>query len=105
VTAASGRGRPWRVLRAQVLAEEEFCQLCGAWVDKSLPRGRKWSAQVDHIVPVSVAPQMLMVRSNLRLVHQFCNQSRGAGKSPKRQPVQRRPQPPVFGPLSTSRPW
>jgi 5-methylcytosine-specific restriction endonuclease McrA len=91
-------------LRARVLAEEEFCQLCGAWVDKSLPRGRKWSAQVDHIVPVSVAPQLLMVRSNLRLVHQWCNRSRGVGRSPKRRarrPGPRRP----FGPVSTSRQW
>lgn len=106
MTAQSGRGRAWRTLRAQVLAEEDFCQLCGAWVDKALPRGRKWSAQVDHIVPVSVAPQLLMVRSNLRLCHQFCNQSRGAGGAPRRQPVAPRRPVRAFGPVfTTSRKW
>lgn len=92
-------------MRAQVLAEEEFCQLCGAWVDKSLPRGRKWSAQVDHIVPVSVRPGLLMVRSNLRLCHQVCNQRRGAGGALKRRPVQKRQPPPFAAVFTTSRKW
>jgi 5-methylcytosine-specific restriction endonuclease McrA len=104
MTALSGRGRPWRTLRARVLSEEQVCGLCGGVVDKSLRHPHPGAPQVDHVIPVSVAPELVMVRSNLRLVHRACNLRRGVGR--KRRPPE---VPAVFGPLSAgsgpSRVW
>ena len=111
MTALSGRGRAWRNLRTRVLFEESCCGLCGGWVDKSLPNPHPGAPQVDHIVPVSLAPELVMVRSNLRLVHRKCNLKRNAELTRWRR-RRRRPQPPprptatpVFGPLTSSREW
>lgn len=104
MTALSGRGRACRTLRARVLAEEEFCGICGRWVDKLLKNPAPGAPQVDHIIPVTVAPQLTMVRSNLRLVHRVCNLRRGTAGVAKRRPTRRGA--PVFGPLFTSsRKW
>ena len=100
MTALSGQGRAWRTLRAQVLAEEVVCGICGQWVDKSLAYRHPLSAQVDHVIPVSVAPQLVMVRSNLRLSHRRCNRQRGVvGKQRPPQPAEPTSRS-VFGPLS-----
>jgi 5-methylcytosine-specific restriction endonuclease McrA len=104
MTALAGRGRPWSRLRARVIAEEQTCGICGRPVDKSLPHPHPASAQVDHIVPVSLAPELVTVRSNLRLVHRACNLRRGIGHRGV-QAAERSPRP-VFGPLSNaSRQW
>jgi 5-methylcytosine-specific restriction endonuclease McrA len=84
-----------------VIAEETHCGLCGKWVDKSLTHPHPGAPQVDHIIPVSVAPELTMVRSNLRLVHRACNLGRGTGSRPRPREQARR----VFGPLTTSRTW
>lgn len=104
MTGLSGRGRAWRTLRARVLAEESYCGICGLEVDKSLPRAHPRAPQVDHVIPVSVAPQLVMVRSNLRLVCRICNLRRGTAGNRKRRQA---PGPRVFGPLSggPSRNW
>jgi hypothetical protein len=67
---------------------------------------------VDHIVPVLVAPELMMSRANLRAVCRICNLRRGTAGAPKRRPARRRkvptpaPAPAVFGPLSNaSRQW
>jgi len=98
MTALAGRGRPWSRLRAQVIAEEDCCGICGRPVDKSLRHPHPASAQVDHVAPVSRAPELTMTRSNLRLVHRLCNLRRGTGRrlSDFRQSARG----PVFGPLS-----
>lgn len=101
MTGLSGRGRAWRRLRAEVIAEETVCGICRRWVDKSLRHPHPWAPQVDHIVPVSVRPELVMVRSNLRLVHRRCNLRRGVGR--RRAPVRV-----TIGSLSgldTSRKW
>jgi 5-methylcytosine-specific restriction endonuclease McrA len=118
MTTLSAGGRAWTTLRAQVIAEEDVCGLCRRWVDKSLINPHPGAPQVDHIVPVVLAPHLVMVRSNLRLVHRLCNLKRGTAGAPKRRPSRRgspvlsaaqpdkRPAPSrVFGPLSTSRKW
>jgi 5-methylcytosine-specific restriction endonuclease McrA len=87
-----------------VLAEEFACGICGRWVDKSLAYQHPLSAQVDHVIPVSVAPELTMVRSNLRLTHRRCNRQRGTGLRRPPQPAKPTPRS-VFGPLSTSRQW
>ncbi len=103
MTALSGRGRAWRTLRARVIAEETVCGICGRWVDKLLTNPHPMSAQVDHIIPVKLAPQLVMVRSNLRLCHRVCNLRRGTAGTPKRRPPRRTP--PAFGPTFSSRKW
>jgi 5-methylcytosine-specific restriction endonuclease McrA len=72
MAATHGRsGRPWRRLREQVLREEPYCAIRG-------PRCRLYSTTVDHIVPLSVAPELAHVRSNLRGACGACNYAGGA---------------------------
>jgi 5-methylcytosine-specific restriction endonuclease McrA len=83
---ANGHRR--RQVRAQVLAEETHCWLCGEPVDKTLPAGLPGSPEVDEIVPVSLGGSPYD-RSNCRLAHRLHNQQRQA--SPVRQTRQRIP--------------
>lgn len=69
------RGAAWNRLRAQVIAEERDCWLCGAEVDKTLPWTDRMSASVDHVQPISLGGQAL-ARWNCRLAHIKCNQKR-----------------------------
>ena len=64
-------GRPWRELRLRVLAEEPYCAIRG-------PKCRGLSTQVDHVVPLSVAPELAHERSNLRGACAPCNARGGA---------------------------
>lgn len=69
---AHGRsGRPWRELRLRVLAEEPYCQIRG-------PRCTGVSTQVDHVVALSIAPELAHERSNLRGACAPCNARGGA---------------------------
>ncbi|MEN4420648.1 MULTISPECIES: HNH endonuclease signature motif containing protein [Mycobacteroides] len=63
--------RHWRKLRAQVLAEEPFCQIKG-------PGCTYTSTTVDHIIPRAHRPDLTMERSNLRGACKHCNYSAGA---------------------------
>lgn len=45
----------WQKLRARVRVEEPTCYACD-----------EPSTEVDHIVPVAIAPELRLVRSNLR---------------------------------------
>jgi hypothetical protein len=60
VTAPSGPGRAWRTLRARLIAEEVVCGICKQWVDKSRTNPHPLAPQVDHIVPVALAPELTM---------------------------------------------
>jgi 5-methylcytosine-specific restriction endonuclease McrA len=74
-----GRGKriynskAWALLRDQVLSEEPVCRHCR----------RGGFLEVDHIVPVLVAPRLALVRSNLQALCPPChatktrNESRG----------------------------
>lgn len=66
-------------------------------VGKLLRHPHPYAPQVDHIVPVSQAPHLIMERSNLRLVHRRCNLRRGTGVR-RRQPADINA---VYWPLST----
>lgn len=63
--------RAWRRLRDQVVREEPFCQLrlSGFCTIRSQTG--------DHIVPVSVRPDLKFVRSNVRGACHACNRRRG----------------------------
>lgn len=69
--------REWRKARQRVLNEEEDrCGECLRTVDKTLKSPHPSSPEVDHIIPLSRggAPYD---RSNLQLVHKWCNQKKG----------------------------
>ena len=65
------RGRPHRRVRAQVLAEESICWLCGkpGTVDDPLT--------LDHVVPRAHGGPT--ARANCRAAHSSCNKRRGTG--------------------------
>ncbi len=55
-----GYDAAWRRLRLQVLTKEPLCRLCAA-------EGRVSAAEVvDHIKPISAAPELRLEPSNLR---------------------------------------
>ena len=55
--------RAWRSLRDQVLSEEPLCRNC---------RGLG-PFQVDHIIPLTVAPRLALTRSNLQALCEPCH--------------------------------
>lgn len=70
-------GRPWRRVRAAVLATSDVCWICG----------RPGATTVDHVVALALGGDPLD-RDNLRPAHLACNSSRGTGK-PIRNPTSR----------------
>lgn len=64
--------RAWRKLRDRVVREEPTCRLQHPGVCTY------WSQTADHIIPVSVRPDLAMDRGNLRGACQACNWDRGA---------------------------
>jgi 5-methylcytosine-specific restriction endonuclease McrA len=76
----------YRALRERVLAEEPTCRL-------GLVGCTIVSDSVDHVIPRSLRPDLVMVRSNLRGVCRNCNSRRGnrlvvEQKTPPPQPPQ-----------------
>lgn len=94
---------PYRALCRRVRAEDQQCWLCGQGIDTAIPyrdpdtrlvNPDSWT--LDHIVPVSVRPDLALVRSNCRAAHHRCNSARG-NRAPTR--------PRSTEPLITSRDW
>lgn len=70
---ADPRGtRAWRKLRAQVIAEEPWCQLRLPGICTGV------STTADHIIEVDRCPDLAMERSNLRGACAPCNYASGA---------------------------
>lgn len=69
------RGAGWARLRAQVLAEEPDCWICGDEIDPTV----KWPAAMcgtgDHVIPLEAGGAHLD-RKNVRAAHKVCNQRR-----------------------------
>jgi hypothetical protein len=87
-------GHRRRQVRAQVLAEEDVCALCGQLVDKTLPAGLPGSPEVDEVTPVSAGGSPFD-RGNCQLSHRLCNQRAGAKRRPR----------PVIRNWTTERTW
>lgn len=60
-------GHKWRQIRQHVLDQTTICHLCG------LPG----ADTVDHIIPLSLAPELAHDISNLRPAHRTCNSRKG----------------------------
>jgi len=58
----------FKKMRARVLDQSNICWLCG----------QPGADTVDHIVPLSVAPEMGEDAANLMPAHRACNSKRGA---------------------------
>jgi 5-methylcytosine-specific restriction endonuclease McrA len=89
---ANGHRR--RTVRAQVMAEEDNCHICGLPVDKELPPYLPGSPTVDELIPVSKGGSPYD-RSNTALAHFGCNVRRGNGTRQR----------PLVVPFVTSRRW
>lgn len=61
----------WRRLRDQVVREEPLCWLRLPDICTTL------STTGDHLVPVTVSPELALVRSNVRGACKACNDARG----------------------------
>lgn len=56
---AGRQGRPWRRLRANLLAHDDRCVWCG----------HPGSRAVNHAIPLSVAPHLAHSPDNLQPIH------------------------------------
>lgn len=97
-------GTDWNRVRALILKDHPPCWLCGKAIDyEAKPRSR-WSASVDHVVPISQTRDMSPADARrisldiglLRPAHFGCNSRRGC------RPVKRQAQPTT---QRTSRKW
>lgn len=109
----SANGHRRRQVRAQVLAEESTCALCGEPVDKARgflagQHGLRCAdpgcpgcvpdplrPEVDEIIPVSMGGSPTD-RSNCQLTHRICNQRKSDGTRAAR---------PILAAFPTSRSW
>lgn len=74
-------GRPWRELRKWVKRTQRVCHLCGEPMDLAIKWPDPRSFSVDHVVPISQAPELALSRANVRAAHLGCNSSKGSGGS------------------------
>lgn len=65
------KGHRWRQLRAMVLESSDVCWLCGT----------PGADTIDHVLPLSIYPELAHDLSNLRPAHKSCNSSKGAGRN------------------------
>ena len=70
-------GRPWRRLTQRVRRNHDLCHLCLKPIDKTLPYTDPQSFTVDHLQPISTAPHLALVYTNLAAAHRSCNSKRG----------------------------
>lgn len=61
--------------KKKILMTQDVCALCGKPVDKTLKYPDKWSATIDHIIPINKGghPSAL---DNLQLAHFYCNRQK-----------------------------
>ena len=73
----------YKVLRAdfrkQSMAARAPCWLCGNGINYGARSGTPRAFELDHAIPVSVAPELALEPSNFRASHAVCNRRRQAG--------------------------
>jgi 5-methylcytosine-specific restriction endonuclease McrA len=79
-------GRAWRRLRAEVLARNSVCYLCGHSIDQSLHWNDPMGATVDHVIPRRVAPHLALDPTNVRPAHRRCNSRKNDQLRPENMP-------------------
>jgi hypothetical protein len=65
-------GRPYRRLRAWVIATYDDCYRCGRPVDKDLPGTHPWGPSLEHVVPLARGGDPAS-QDNAALSHLGCN--------------------------------
>lgn len=88
----------YRRLCATVRADEPDCWLCRQPIDHDAPPRSRYSFSLDHVIPVSVRPDLQLDRDNARAAHYGCNSARGKRAAPS--PIGM-----VDAPLITTRAW
>lgn len=78
MTAPRRIGRPYRRLRAWIIANRTTCCRCGRPVDKTLPGEHEWGPTLDHLQPISRGGALLDP-NNVDIAHRRCNLSYGNG--------------------------
>ena len=69
----------WRTLRMEVIKESDGrCQCCGAGRGDTSMSGEPVRLCVDHIKPISKHWKLRLVKSNLQVLCDECNQGKGA---------------------------
>lgn len=63
--------------KAQCRAELKPCWLCQDPIDYTLPREHPEAFNLDHAIPVSERPDLLLDPLNFRPSHKVCNERRG----------------------------
>lgn len=54
----------WKALSRELIKEKGYCEKCG----------ERMNLQVHHIIPVRLAPQLALDRSNLQVLCRLCHQ-------------------------------
>jgi 5-methylcytosine-specific restriction endonuclease McrA len=76
----------WRQLAKQV-KPGAVCWLCGGVIQFGLRRNHPLGPSLDHIIPVSVRPDLAHEPANLRPAHYGCNARKKDGQiKPRRTP-------------------
>ena len=58
--------------KKRIYATQSICGICGKPVDFKLKYPNKWSATVDHIIPINKGGHKSDI-DNLQLAHLYCN--------------------------------
>lgn len=86
--------------RRRILMTQEYCGVCGKWVDKSLKRPDPYAPEVDHIIPIAKGGHPSSY-DNLQLCHAICNRK----KSDNLNADTTRKTEPTIDPLAWSTDW
>lgn len=74
----------WKRMRTTLIrTRDHICHWCGKPLDPAAPKGSPNAIELDHVVPVSLHPDLAHEPSNLALVCHPCNRSKGNRAQPK----------------------
>ena len=84
-------GRPISRIRDQVRREgSHICWLCGKPIDMTLDaQTHAYGWTIDHVLPLSMYPELAVDITNMREAHRHCNSSRGNGTNKAKGKISR----------------